>query len=268
MLKSNRLTMDMSDGDRTIGAVVRGHNISGTLRLAAAVAERFLRDPGVFEPDPPYPPDWTALWNRKVSSYERRFNRDNWASLHVGGQTVFATHDSDTVRAIEKLAEGADLDEKTLRAATSGLFGDITSDDIVVQHDSQTAVVFTPFPDYLRAAVLERKGGRTGSFSVAVRHSEQHQARPNTVLTFCADVIECLNLRQFLERAPGATDPAGGPASAGPSGPQETVPQGKPDAGLIQQIEAAKTRRRELSQYVEGFEHANRVQYRPERPNL
>jgi hypothetical protein len=232
--------------------VVRGQNIAGTLRLAAMVAERFLRDPAVFDPDNPYTPDWAGLWTRKTSAYEREFNQENWASLHVGGQTLFATRDSSPVTTIERFAEGADLDEQTLRTATTALFGDIAPDDIVVQHDSQTAVVITPFDTHLRAAILERKGGRTGSFAVSVRHAEQRRLRPSTVMNFCADLIESFNLRQFLERAPTEGD-----------GATLSMP-----GMMVAQIEAAKARRRELAQYIGGFELANRCQYRPERPEI
>lgn len=251
VLKSNRLTMELSSRSQSGPAVVRGHNIAGTLRMAAIVAERFMRDPDVFSPHNPYPPEWAELWDRKVSGYERQFNKDNWASLHVNGATVFATHDSPPIVAIERLAQGADLDERTVRSATVDLF-DVSSDsDIVVQHDSQTAVVITPFSGYLRAAILERKSGRTGSFSMSVYHTERRKARPSTLLNFCADVIESFNLRQFLERAPGSGDSA----TAAPE-------------HLRQQIDAAIGRRRDLGQYIHGFETGNKVQYRPERPEL
>lgn len=252
VLKSNRLTMETITRKGSETVVVRGQNIAGTLRMAAMVAERFLRDPNVFDPENPFIPNWGDLWTRKTSNYERQFNRDNWASLHVGGETVFTTRDSNPVTTIERLAAGADLDEKTLRAATCGLFGNISPNDVAVQHDSQTAVVITPFSDYLRAAVLERKGGRTGSFSVSVRHSSERKLRPSTVMNFCADLIESFNLRQFLERAPGENE-------------QSAV---RPTGSMLSQIEAAKARRRELGQYIDGFERANRVQYRPERPEL
>ncbi|KAA5607370.1 hypothetical protein F1188_00980 [Roseospira marina] len=253
MLRSNRLTMETSIGDKRSVVVVRGHNIAGTLRMAAIVAERFLRDPGLFEPGHAYPPDWNDLWSRKTSPYDKHFNQNNWASLHVGGETVFATRDSDALQGIERLAEGADLDEKTLRAATRGLFGTVSPDDVVVQHESQTAVVVTPFEDYLRTAVLERHSGRTGSFSFQVRRATDHPARPHSVMTFCADVIESCNLRQFLERAPDGSDRTLTPASA---------------RAIQSQIDGARKRRQELIQYIEGFEHANRVQYRPERPDV
>ncbi|MBB4284812.1 hypothetical protein [Roseospira goensis] len=251
VLKSNRLTMEVSAHSHTAPIVVRGHNIAGTLRMAAIVAERFTRDPETFSPHNPYPPDWGDLWERKVSGYERQFNRDNWTSLHVGGATIFTTRDSPPVVAIERLAQGADLDERTVRQAVASVFGCSADSDMVVQHDSQTAVVVTPFSAYLRAAILERKSGRTGSFSVSVYHTETRRARTSSLLNFCADLIESYNLRQFLERAPGASD-------VGATAP----------AHLRQQIDAVVKRRRELAQYIEGFEHANRVQYRPERPDL
>ncbi len=251
VLKSNRLTMEVAARSETNTVVVRGHNVAGALRMAAIVAERFMRDPHIFRAGNPYPPEWGTLWERKVSGYERQFNRDNWVSLHVGGQTVFTTRDSPPIATIERLAQGADLDERTVRTASAELFPGAQDTDLVVQHDSQTAVVVTPFSGYLRAAILERKGGRTGSFSVSVYHTDQRKARPGGLLSFSADLIESYNLRQFLERAPGGAD---GSTAA-------------PDH-MRQQIEAAVTRRHELAQYIEGYENANKVLYRPERPDL
>jgi len=251
VLKSNRLTMEVTSRTEAGTVVVRGHNVAGALRMAAIVVERYLRDPQIFRPDNPYPPDWGPLWERKLSGYERTFNRDNWVSLHIAGKTIFTTRDSPPIAAIERLAQGADLDERTVRNATAELFPEARDSDLVVQHESQTAVVLTPFSSYLRAAILERKGGRTGSFSVSVYHTDQRKARPSSLLSFSADLIECYNLRQFLERAPGGVD---GSTAA-------------PDH-LRQQIEAAVSRRQELAQFIHGYENANKVQYRPERPDL
>jgi len=244
--------MELSVRDRTDVVVVRGQNVAGTLRMAALVTERFLRDPELFDPKNAYPPDWADLWAHKTSTYEKTFNRNNWVSIHVGGQTAFTTRDSNHIKAIERLAEGADLDESMLRTATCGMFGDLTPQDVVVQHESQTAVVVTHFSEYIRAAVLERKGGRTGSFSVSVRHTPQRKARPHAVMNFSADIIESYNLRQFLQRAPEGSDS---------SAPEMS-------AGLHQQIASATARRKQLKQYIEGFERANKIQYRPERPEI
>jgi hypothetical protein len=251
VLRSNRLTMDVSSQSHSDTIVVRAHSVAGTLRMAAVVAERFLRDPEAFEPENAYPPDWAALWDRKLPTYDRKFNQNAWTSLHIGGNTVFATTDSPPIEAIERMARGADLDERTVKAAMLSLFGRVSAAEIVVQHDSQTAVVVTPFSGYLRAAVLERKEGRTGSFSISVHHAKTRKVTTPEVLNFCADLIESTNLRQFLERAPGN---GGSPANA----PEH----------LHLQIEAALARRRELAQFVDGFENANKVQYRPERPDL
>ncbi|WP_299441596.1 hypothetical protein [uncultured Rhodospira sp.] len=251
VLRSNRLTMEISAQSHSDTVVVRGHTIASTMRMAGLVAERFTRDPELFRPDNPYPPDWDALWTRMLSAYERTFNSNIWVSVHVGGDTVFTTKDSPPILAIERMAQGADLDERTVRDATRDLFGTATDTDIVAQHDSQTAVVVTPFSNYLRAAILERKEGRTGSFSISVHHTPTRKVTPHEVLFFAADLIESYNLRQFLDRVPG----------------KETTYATAPEH-LQEHIAAAVSRRNELVQFIDGFETANKVQYRPERPVL
>lgn len=170
-IRSNRIAMSLKAKDVSETVVVRGQNIPATLRCAALVVETFTRNPMVFRRNERI--DWADKWDRRMASYERKFVPESWVSIHHGGQTLFSTNTSRHIDALEALAQGGDINEDLVRRVSQTLFG--RDEEFVVQHDSQTAVVFTPFSSYHRAAILERRGGRTGSFAVSAPPSTQAQ---------------------------------------------------------------------------------------------
>lgn len=76
--------------------------------------------------------------------------------------------------------------------------------------------------------------------------------RFDTFIHFCADLIEAVNVRMFLERVKAMVE------ENRISGPPITPAQ----------VQAAMDRRRALVTYINAFERANKVSYRPERPEL
>lgn len=251
VVRSNRLALTMErDGIRE-QVVVRGQNIAATLRLAAVVIDQFRRDSGSFRR--PEPLDWQELWGRRVSDYERLHNPESWVSLHVGGTRVFTSREDSAIDEIERLARGAEVDESLLKGATRALLG--AAEDLVIQHDSQTAVVATPFSDYHRVAVLDRHGGRTGSFAMSVHHPDppRRKVRLSGFVNYTADVIEALNQKAFLERIRQMVE-------------QDDLKPGTPATPAL--VSAAMARKRDLMQFIVAYERAHRLTYRPDRPEF
>ncbi|GEO81214.1 hypothetical protein [Pararhodospirillum oryzae] len=248
VIRSNRIILELTTSVRKEQVVVRGQTVPSTLRVAALVVERFLRDPQIFHRDDPV--DWEDLWVRKRSDYDRRFSPESWVSIHVDGRTLFATNGSDAINLIEQVAHGEDLTDEIIRDATRALFS--SAQDVVVQHESQTAVVFTPFATHLRAAVLERRGGRTGSFSASAFHGPEGKVRLGAFVNFVADLVEAVTLREFLERIRVQMEQSG---QSSPPIPHD-------------HLSAALGRKRQCAQFVAAFENAFKVQYRPERPEF
>lgn len=260
VLRSNRIILELMASHRKEQVVIRGRTVSDTLRLAALVVERFLRDPQVFHRDVPV--DWVDLWDRKRSAYDRAYCPDSWVSIHVDGRAIFTTQGSETVDLIEQVAAGEDLTDEIIKDATRLMYE--SAEDVVVEHESQTAVVFTPFASHLRAAVLERRDGRTGSFSVSAFHGEGNKIRLGVFVNFVADLVEAVALREFLERsAPTAAE-----AAAAARGGAKPVPAAGPATVSSAQLSAALERKRQCGQFVLAFERTTKVQYRPERPNI
>lgn len=248
-IRSNRIAMTLKTPEVDETVVVRGQNIPCTLRAAAMVYGVFARNPLRFREGGT---DWEDLWAHRLSTYEQKYVPEAWISIHHDGRTLYSTSTSTQIDALEALAQGGDINETIVRRVSQALFG--RDEEFVVQHDSQTAVVFTPFSSYHRAAILERRGGRTGSFAVSAHHPAKPKkpVRYDTFIHFCADLIEALNVRMFLERIKAMVE------ENRISGPPITPAQ----------VQAAMNRRRELVTYLNAFEHANKISYRPERPEL
>lgn len=249
-LRSNRITIPVKTKMSTIMAIVRGQNIPGTMRMAAVVVEETRRDPNILQDARSF--DWDAQWRRRVSKFEIDYNPANWVSLHLGGDEIFSSRDeNDAISQVEELAAGADVTDAIVSEAAANVLGAL--EDLVVEHDSQTAFVFTPFPAYLRAAILERRDRKTGSYAVSAYHpSPQRPVRLSAFIGFCADMAEALTHKSFLDRVQEliATNAIG-------------------NAGITPAlVQATRNRRRDLMHQIENFEGANKVVYRPERPNL
>ncbi len=249
-LCSNRITIPVKTGLNTIMIVVRGQNIPGTMRMAALVVDEIRRNAGVIQDAQSV--DWDGLWRRRVSKYEADQNTDNWVSVHIAGDAVFVSGEGHAaITEVEALAVGADVSDSIVLEASNNVLGAL--EDLVVQHDSQTAFVFTPGQAYHRAAILERRDRKTGSYSMSVYHpSPAHPVRLSHFISYCADITETLTHKSFLDRV------------------QDLVAQNALSKTNItpSQVQATRNRRKELITQIENFESVNKVVYRPERPSL
>ena len=249
-MRSNRITIPVKTAESTIMIVVRGQNIPGTMRMAAIVVDEVRREANVLkEPDAV---DWERLWRRKVSKYENDYNRQNWVSVHIAGETVFMGGEGrDGIAEVEALAVGEEVTDAIVSEAASTVLGAL--EDLVVEHDSQTAIVFTPSPTGYRGAILERRDRKTGAFSVSVQHpTPQKPVRLSHFLSYCADIAEALTHKSFLDRV------------------QELIAENALSTSNITPAltQATRNRRRELVDQIGNFEEANKVGFRPERPNF
>jgi hypothetical protein len=251
-IRSNRVTLQLKSGDVTENIVVRGQNIPSTLRLTALVLDQFARTPTMFSDSSADTFDWGELWKNRISSYERQFQPESWISLHCEGETIYTTNPSNQIEEMERIALGGDINDATIREVTTRLLGEDA--DVVTQHDSQTAVVFSPFKEYHRAAILERRGGRTGSFAVSAHHPPKPKkpVRYAGFINFCADTIEALNLKVFLDRI------------------KQMIEENRISGPVITpaQVAGAMGRKRDLMQFIVAYERANKITYRPERPEF
>ncbi|NKD78147.1 hypothetical protein HEQ60_10300 [Haematospirillum sp. H1815] len=251
-VRSNRVSLVLKSGPVTEHVIIRGQNIPTTLRMTALVVEQFNRNPALFTEDHTTSFDWAEHWKSRVSSYERQFMEESWISIYHEGGTLFSTNPSAHIDEIERIALGGDINDSHIKKVSQSIVGAI--EDVVTQHDSQTAVVFTPFKEYHRAAILERRGGRTGSFATSAYHPPKpgRPVRYSGFINFCADAIEALNLKVFLERV------------------KQMVEENKSYSGAITavQVAAAMARKRDLMQFIQSYERANKVVYRPERPEF
>ncbi len=250
ILRSNRIPIPVKTATSTAVVVVRGQNIPGTMRMVSVVVDEIRRDPNVLKDAEAV--DWESLWRRKVSKYENDQNRQNWVSVHVGGETVFIGGEGRPgIAEVEALAMGEEVTEAIVTEAAANVLGAL--EDLVVEHDSQAAIVFTPGPSHHRAAILERRDRKTGAFSVSAHHpTPQRPVRLSHFISYCADMAEALTHKSFLDRV------------------QELIAENALASSNITpaMTHAARNRRNELVEQIERFEEANKVSFRPERPNF
>jgi len=251
-LRSNRVTIPIKTQMSNVMVVVRGQNIPSTMRMTSVVVDEIRRDADLIHEAAEF--DWDNMWRRKISKYEADHNQENWVSLHVSGELAYASREGEEASAIaevELLTDDADVTESIVMEAANNVLGAL--EDLVVEHDSQTAFVFTPFPAYHRAAILERRDRRAGSFAVAVHHpTPQKPVRLSHFIGFCADMTEALTHKSFLDRV------------------QEMAADNSIDGSPYKPafVQATRNRRRDLIETIENFEKVNKVVYRPERPSF
>lgn len=250
-IRSNRLTLPLKLADHTYKCVVRGQNMPATLRLAGVIVDQYRRDPAMLHDAKEM--DWETLWVRRLSTYESTYNPDTWVTIHIDGEAAYSSQEepNEVIDEIENLAGSGDYGDSIIIEAASNVTGEL--DDLVVEHDSQTAFVFTPFEGYHRAAVLERKGGKTGSFAVSVYHPNPRKPiRVSHFLGLSGDILEAITMAEFLHRVQSMVD--NDTISSTPITPA--------------QVAAARNRKRDLMQQITAFESAQKVTYRPERPSF
>jgi hypothetical protein len=250
ILRSNRVMIPIKTKMATVPVVVRGQNIPGTMRMAAVVVDEIRRDANALaDPDAT---DWESLWRRKISKYESDYMRQAWVSVHFNGDTVFMGGEGrDGIAEVEAIALGEEVTEAMVNEAAGNVLGAL--EDLMVEHDSQTAIVFTPGAQYHRAAILERRDRKTGAFSVSVHHpSPQKPVRLSQFISFCADMAEALTHKSFLDRV------------------QELIAENALASTNITPAltQATRNRRRDLTDAIANFEEVNKVVYRPERPTF
>jgi hypothetical protein len=250
ILRSNRVMIPIKTKMSTIPVVVRGQNIPGTMRMAAVVVDEIRRDANsLTDPDAT---DWESLWRRKISKYESDYMRQAWVSVHFNGETVFMGGEGrDGIAEVEAIALGEEVTEAMVNEAAGNVLGAL--EDLMVEHDSQTAFVFTPGAQYHRAAILERRDRKTGAFSISVHHpSPQKPVRLSHFISFSADIAEALTHKAFLDRV------------------QELIAENALASSNITPAltQATRNRRRDLTDAIGNFEEVNKVSYRPERPSF
>ncbi len=251
VISSNRAIIPIKTQIDNYNVVVRGFSVPAAMRMTAVAIDEFRRDENLlFDP---LAMDWESAWRRRLSTYDADYNRDAWVSLHVNGKLVYISKDTpDPSSDIERISAGRDINEAIVLEATKTLVGG-ASGDLAVEHDSQTAFVFSTFPTYHRATILERRGSRTGQYTISAYHAAPtKQIRMSHFVVFCADLNDLLTFKGFMARV------------------QDLTASNKIQTSGITptQVTAARNRRRDLVEAVETFEKQNKIVYRPERPSF
>ena len=249
-LRSNRVTIPVKTKLSTVSVVVRGQNIPSTMRMTAVVLDEIRRDSNVLVDGGAA--DWNGSWLRRLSKYEADYNRENWVSVHIAGDEIYASRDDNAaIREIESLALNVDVTDDIVMETAHTILGAL--DDYAVEHDSQTAFSLVPGAANHRASILERRDRKTGATSISAIHpTPQTPVRLSAFMSFCADIMEAMTIKSFLDRVQ-----------------EMAVDNVLTKSGITPtQVTAARTRHGDILKTIDNFEQANKVAYRPERPKL
>lgn len=249
-IRSNRIAINLKAEDVNETVVVRGQNIPSTLRCAAMVVESFTRNPMIFSKENAV--NWADKWTDRQSSYERKFVPESWVSIHHGGGRCFpptrrarSTRWRPWRRAAISMSSSCTASARHCSDATKSSPSSTTAR----RRSSLPPFPATTAPQSWSAGAVGRVRLRPRS---TIRPSPAKPVRFDTFIHFCADLIEAVNVRMFLERVKAMVE------ENRISGPPITPAQ----------VQAAMDRRRALVTYINAFERANKVSYRPERPEL
>ncbi|MBF0561807.1 MAG: hypothetical protein HQL37_07250 [Alphaproteobacteria bacterium] len=256
-LKNNRVAIKLVNPPITEKLVVRGHTLTNTTRVASAMLAAFLRDKIIFRR--PDSPDLGAIWERLQSAYDRVYVPNSWIAVYVNGKPLLTTSERerpipdiqariDLINRIELLAGGGDVSDALLRLVLKDILDE--NKELVLHHESQTAIVLTETLNSVKFASLERTAGMKRSVSLSVATNKTPVTIP-VMLAAAADLLEVIDLSEFLSPVRIAAA-----SKASPGAPP--IP--------IAQYEAATMRRRQLTEVINGFEKAYHIHYRPERP--
>lgn len=247
MLCSNRTAFTLTEHPITDSVVVRGHNLPGTIRMTAAIVDRFHQDRAILRDGNPQM--WGTIWTQMLSHYERQHLPDNWISVHVNGQPHFSTIADNRIDHLEREAQGGEITDNVVRTASAEIIGKAAQ--VMIEHDSQTALVISEAERYTRCAILRRGDGENGSFTVTAYRDEDGSEDVPGTLNLAANLIEATNHTLFLDQVRKLVSESN--ILENPS----ITPQ---------RVRDALARQNELVQQIEVFGLSHRLLYTPEKP--
>lgn len=248
IIRSNRILLKMGQKSATEKIVVRAQNMHTTLRLASKILYSYYKGGSFINRAHPY--DWEAQWDSVISRYEKEFNQNIWASVHINGKPVFRTNASPFVDVVEQCALlTIDNYDATMNVTESALKQ--VGKAMRIQHSSNVATVFTDSGDSMRCGIIHRTEMRDTTFNFTATGGEQKNRIMQSV-GVAADYLEAINLR-FVIR-----------------GLQEKLRTGavnkiSPEAN---QMRMAVARQMSINKGITGFEDVYDVKYRPEKPDF
>lgn len=246
-IRSNRIYLELHDGNKTEKIVVRAQNMHVTLRFAGQIMESFRTEGLFLDRSTPY--EWGKVWYGLLSNYEVDNNPDVWSAIYVNGKPLFKTVKSPFVDVVEKCALLTLDNYEGVKNITAGMLKQ-AGREMNITHSTNVAVLFAENGSNMRCSVMHRARGSNTTFNFIVEDRTPGE-RIAKSLTMSSNFLEALNLHYLAKQWKEKFDKE----------------KGKKDFTLLKKARDAVARLIILEQEVFDFENHYNVKYRPERPN-
>ena len=245
VIRSNRVHLQLLKNKVLEKVVVRGQNMSDTLRMSAFIIDEqykkgFLTS---LKED-----DWNYIWDKTLSKYSKEYNADkNWVAVYVDGKALYQTSKSPFVDVVEQCAftnfEHYDDAIEVLEMAFTKL-----GKKVDINHSVNIALNLTDNGKLTRTSIIRRKDGVDSTLVFSASGGKVKQGRILRCMMTAANLLELVNITRLIKIHDSSF----------------TTPSPIDDKQYV----AARMRKMQLIRAVNKFEKVYNVQYRPEKMNF
>lgn len=249
VVRSNRIVLEL---DSNIGkkeiVVIRTQTMASCLRFASRLMFSYFRGGLFLNRDQPF--EWAQQWSAVVSSYDRAYRPNLWASVHINGDAVFKTNNSPLVDVLEKCAMLTKDDYDAAMGVTENALRKLGL-DMRINHETNIATVIFDKGDSIRCGIIYRSDDADTTFSFTAKGGER-EVRIVEAIRIASAFLDGIDLRFTSRRIQEKIR-------------KREVPQVGPEAN---QQRKAYLRLLAVNKVITHFEELFEVRYRPEKPEF
>ncbi len=244
IIRSNRVHLQLVKGKNIEQIVVRGQNMSDSLRMAAwTIDEHYKRGFSITSED-----DWDYMWSKTVSKYGKEFNADkNWVAVYINGKSVYQAGKLPFVDIVEKCAmtnfEDYDDAINILEVAFKKL-----GKKVKIEHLVNVALNLTDNNKITRTSIIRRKSGNDNTMTFTASGGKVRNGRILRCMMAAANLLEIVNIVRLMKIH------------------DNSIMTQSPISD--KQYFASRLRKMQLIRAINKFERVYNVQYRPDKSNF
>jgi len=248
IIRSNRIYLNIGNGEGRENIVIRTQTIPTTLRLASRVMFSYFKN-GLFgKRKDPY--DWQVQWGGLLTEYDRAFMPDLWGAVYIDGKPVFKTKANPFIDVVERVAVAhTENYNMTMDEAEQALRQ--IGHQLEVEHVSSVSGVFVDNDGGTRCGIIHRWDGKNMVFNFTAEGGRRQQRIVQALATSAA-FLEAINMHRQIGIIKGKIA-------------RQEVSKTSADG---RQLRAAIARMSVADKIVRDFEENYKVKYRPEKPNF
>lgn len=249
LVRFTRLRIVIRDQSEERHVSVLGQRASTVLRLGAFVTQEVERLPAFLFRTGPSKTDWPRLWNNALEAAFKEHRAGQWIAVFVDGEAAFSSGEVTKFNeAIGSVGVGVDLTAELIASAASKAVGD--GGVVPLKYTGQTYVAISHSGNSYRGALIDRNAAhnRTLFAYAPIASAKSRVLKTSRFALFCADIMDGIAMRSTIAGVRAMSESE-----------QKAREEFLMDATTFQKNTLAR---------IVGFERAQRVVFRPERPNF